>query len=264
MWVCFALRRIAAWEIAGCLHSSIEFLIPCSEAVLAVCPSPRLPPPLRISMPVEQLPCPAGSYCPSPTIQNSCGKNMASPPGSISASACIVCGPGSQLTPNGTACMPCPAGHACPNGFTKTKCAGATYSTGGQRECVTCPDTGYFTDNYACGLCPMGSYCPNATARHLCPRGRYGATEGLQSPLCSGECLRPSNQYGVTAYSCTGAFRCCSCDCCQRAIMLMLRGVAVHAVKRSVSAAVSRLAFSAVFTVAALLFSTLVALLTKA
>jgi len=73
------------------------------------------------------------------------------------------------------------------------------------------PLPGYFTagggttTRYKQIPCTLGSYCVNGVV-HNCPPGRYGRTEGLWDPQCSGVCAKghycPSGSTSSTMYPC--------------------------------------------------------------
>lgn len=145
-------------------------------------------------------PCPAGSYCPSGSVNASqhpcprgswCGAGASVPTpcaaGSFGAVTSLSTPPCSGLCAAGTYCVagsavngtaPCPAGFFCPagSGPTGSACAAGRYGATLGLE--------------SCALCPSGFYCasPATQVPVPCAAGRYGTT-GLTSSGCSGACL---------------------------------------------------------------------------
>jgi hypothetical protein len=147
-------------------------------------------------------PCPFGTYA----LTNVTGLNTSACSGSCTAGMGWHCPVGTS-SPVG---VPCPAGRWSDEAYYYTD----YYSL---RDCEMCPPGLYGTvvnatsQDVACtGVCSSvpgaycglgmsarnGSWCPagqfssryNATVCQPCPNGTYGATSGLASPTCSGNC----------------------------------------------------------------------------
>ena len=158
--------------------------------------------------------CSAGYYCPT---------------GSTSATQ-LVCPPGQYSTVGSPSCPMCPAGQygnssGLPNATCSGPCAAGYYGSTVGRNVSTCsgPCTaGYFcvsgSLNATAAACPPGQYSNTGSGNcTLCPAGLYGATYGLNSSACSGNCTAgwycpigssnttqivcPAGQYSVTGSS---------------------------------------------------------------
>ena len=86
----------------------------------------------------------------------------------------------------------CPTGHWCQDGLLQS-CKEGTYSSKlgiGYPDCEgRCkPGTYCPTGTIEPLVCPPGYYCHDGRMKKSCPLGRYGSTEGLKAPTCSGEC----------------------------------------------------------------------------
>lgn len=86
------------------------------------------------------------------------------------------------------------------NATTRTdqmKCPRGSYCVNGViRDCPAgrFGRTERLSSPFCSGLCQRGHYCPTASesrTERLCPIGRYGAVEGLGTPSCSGACANP-------------------------------------------------------------------------
>jgi sugar lactone lactonase YvrE len=156
------------------------------------------------------IPCPAGSYLPTPTT-------------SQSLSVCASCLAGSYSLGGASSCTACPAGTFSSEVGSSTSsscvfCPAYTYSAEGSSLCTSCPDglvslpgssscstpqTSCSEGQYLSGLCAncsAGSYqnYSNFTGNtcFFCPQGTYG-TGGSKSPLCSGTVTCPVGFYPI-------------------------------------------------------------------
>ena len=150
----------------------------------------------------SQLPCAAGRYGNVTGLRTSECSPQCRGADDAGEAVGIVGGvaafPNSYLCPAGDASL-CEEGFYCPVGSTSSQmysCGGDAYYCPRGSSIRTPVSMGYYTIpvgiqramNRSSQLeCPRGSYCVGGI-RRACPAGRYGATTGLSTPLCSGPC----------------------------------------------------------------------------
>ena len=177
-----------------------------------------------------EIPCDPGYYCTG-------GIKYPCPPGSynwrfgLPSATCPLCAPGyycpSYLTPQPTSIAPSytqwpQAPQTVANPF---PCGSLAYycPTGSSYPLLTpagsYTDGGNGTTGSVSTTCPPGSYCANGL-KTPCPRGRYGATSGLSTRVCTAPCPAgfycpvgtavpiacPQDQYAVE-----GSWKCMNC-----------------------------------------------------
>lgn len=148
--------------------------------------------------------CPAGSYCLSTDLS---GKKNLCPPstynpntGGANISACLNCTlPFYSITSGATACTFCPLGtfvtRVSGNSFKCNSCPANTFSSeisSSNSTCLPCPTPLVSGPGAAQCLCPAGSYNSSSPPFEClpCPGGTYGFSMGLQTPECSGLCIK--------------------------------------------------------------------------
>ena len=98
-----------------------------------------------------ELPCPLGSYCPTPGVK-------------------IACSPGYACRTKGlTAPNVCFYQYYCPDGYNQTKCKSGSY----------CPNLATSEEP-----CPAGYYCPSISDKYLCANGDYCPPRTLSNEKC--------------------------------------------------------------------------------
>lgn len=199
--------------------------------------------PLRSTSPrpVSGL-CPAGRFSMVGAGQcSACSAGYACPPGSASPSpASSVCSAGRYSWSGAEVCSDCAPGFACPLPAavipTVAECPAGRWSLGGAVACSACMAgrfgaTPRMNVTGCTGDCTAGFACPpgatNATHQQCgpgqyslggqemcsnCTSGRYGASSGLSSALCSGPCQKgaycPSGSRDAASVTCPPGFEC--------------------------------------------------------
>lgn len=156
-----------------------------------------------LSTPSCTSPCPIANYClEGSTSGTSC------PAGKYGATTNL---PTSSCSGN------CPAGYICGVGTGDTNtmqdcgpigvyCLAGTASTAGRKT----PQVGYYSspptlNGATQAICPTGHYCTNGLKKK-CPKGTYGASDGLTSASCSGQCRKgyhcPAGSISATQEPC--------------------------------------------------------------
>ncbi|XP_051895680.1 uncharacterized protein LOC127583597 [Pristis pectinata] len=177
------------------------------------------------SIPLPQLPCPAGYYCPEGSqapvecpVGHYCSQGIVSHEGStwvIGAMKPVKCPLGhreydgsSRKTFNST-CEPCPAGYY-GNHSDRQIClecqAGVVCLQGATTTDPPSNVTEYELTVFRSYICPKGHYCPNGSAEPIpCPVGTYNPSEGRGNVE---SCLRcPTNYFNHL----TGQAACFTC-----------------------------------------------------
>lgn len=153
----------------------------CSSGLRYPCPAGRVGDETGLVSNQCARACPAGHWCPEQTVV---------------PTGCDA-GRYNSQEGRGEACSDlCDEGYYCVGASpsaTQHECGGPdVYCPAGSSDTTAVPE-GYMsvggTASTRSGIeiCPRGSYCI-AGVRELCPAGRYGASEAMTDPLCSGPC----------------------------------------------------------------------------
>ncbi|KAA0172796.1 hypothetical protein FNF27_05776 [Cafeteria roenbergensis] len=204
------------------------------------CPAGRYGDSLGLKSPLCSGECPKGYYCPAGTSsrnEHPCPAGTYGSTTGLTSSACSgLTSAGYYSTGGGTSATqyPCAAGRYGSGGQTNSQCSGPCppgkycpqgTASGSGPDCgaasTYCPEgsaspllveEGYYSFGgessavrTGSAICEKGYYCSNGE-RSPCPAGRFGSTEGLSSPACSGPCtagfLCPSASTSSTAEEC--------------------------------------------------------------
>ncbi|KAA0176614.1 hypothetical protein FNF27_01895 [Cafeteria roenbergensis] len=204
------------------------------------CPAGRYGDSLGLKSPLCSGECPKGYYCPSGTssrLQYPCPAGTYGSTTGLTSSACSGLTSAGYYSTSGAVSAteyPCAAGRYGSGGQTSSQCSGPCSAgqycpqgtaSGSGVDCgsaaVFCPEGSSAPSTVADGyysfggessavrtgsaICEKGYYCSNGE-RSPCPAGRFGSTEGLSSPACSGPCtagfLCPSASTSSTAEEC--------------------------------------------------------------
>ncbi|KAA0145912.1 hypothetical protein FNF28_07769 [Cafeteria roenbergensis] len=204
------------------------------------CPAGRYGDSLGLKSPLCSGECPKGYYCPSGTssrLQYPCPAGTYGSTTGLTSSACSGLTSAGYYSTSGAVSAteyPCAAGRYGSGGQTSSQCSGPCpagqycpqgTASGSGVDCgsaaVFCPEGSSAPSTVADGyysfggessavrtgsaICEKGYYCSNGE-RSPCPAGRFGSTEGLSSPACSGPCtagfLCPSASTSSTAEEC--------------------------------------------------------------
>ena len=136
---------------------------------------------------VQEIPCPAGSYCP------------------LGATAPLLCNTGEYCAPGSPAPADCPPGSYCRNPQTPpVSCRAGTYCP--SRSAAEIP-------------CPLGSYCPAGSGAAItCAQGKYcpaGSSEQNDNCPAGFYCMTPSSMTACPGGTYSTAIGATSADTCK-------------------------------------------------
>jgi len=127
-------------------------------------------------------PCPAGGYCPTPSIYTPCpAGTYSSSIGQTTPSTCIACSLQNVCPTGSTTPSICIAGYYCQNNQYYV-CPAGSYCVQGSTNPTPCSLGSYCPDGSSTMLpCPAGSYCPTPAISTPCPRGTSNPLSGQTS-----------------------------------------------------------------------------------